>query len=200
MSAATIILASGSPIRRDILKGAGIKFSVCKPSVDESALKKRALKDGVQVPEIALMLAQAKAEAVDAGPNDIIIGADQIMEMDGQIFDKPKTMAEAKSRLWMMRANTHRLIGGLVCLNKKTGLIWTHKSVTSLMMRGFSEQFLDDYLKREGEDILYTVGAYKFEGRGAQLFTDVKGDFFSVLGLSLLPLLGHLRDIGAIDK
>ena len=162
-------------------------------------MKQKQLEKGAHVSDIALKLAQAKAENIDAGPEDIIIGADQIMEMDGQIFDKPKTMAEAKSRLRMMSGKTHRLIGGLVCVDKNTGLIWTHKSVTSLTMRDYSDEFLDEYLKQEGEDILYTVGAYKFEGGGAQLFEHVEGDFFSILGLALLPLLGHLREIGAIE-
>ncbi len=128
---------------------------------------------------------------------DIIIGADQIMEMDGNLFDKPKSMDEARTRLMAMRGREHRLIGAAAAVREGFAP-WLHIATTKLTVRAFSEKFLDDYLGAEGEDILNCVGGYKFEGRGAQLFDKVEGDFFSILGLSLLPLLAHLRDIKAI--
>lgn len=112
--------------------------------------------------------------------------------MDGQIYDKPKTMEEAKARLLSMRGKPHFLVGAVVICENGTP-VWRHMSKTALYVREFSEAFLDDYLEAEGEDVLSSVGAYKFEGRGAQLFTKVEGDFFSILGLSLLPVLDYLR-------
>jgi len=199
MKSTQIILASTSPIRRKILNGAGLSFSVASPNVDEAVIKTKALAQNTPVSEIALKLALAKAKDIKATDNAYIIGADQIMEMDDQIFDKPKTMNDARERLRQMRGKTHRLIGGLVCVQKNTQSVWTHKSETKLTMRMFSDKFIDEYLNHEGEDLLYTVGTYKFEGRGAQLFERVEGDFYSILGLSLLPLLGHLRDVGAVE-
>ena len=120
------------------------------------------------------------------------------MEMDGKVFDKPKTIAEAKARLWDMRGKSHRLIGA-VCTLAPNGSVWSHTSTTNLWVRDFSEDFLEAYLAREGEELLFSVGAYKFEGLGAQLFSRVEGDFFSILGLPLLPLLGQLRAMKAIQ-
>jgi len=125
--------------------------------------------------------------------------ADQVMVMDRKLYDKPKNMAEARERLLSMRDKTHFLIGAVVIC--ESGLpVWRHMSKTSLHVRNFSEKFLDEYLDAEGEDILSSVGAYKFEGRGAQLFSKVDGDFFSILGLSLLPVLDYLRIRGVISS
>lgn len=198
MTSAKIILASTSPIRSSILEGAGLSFTAAEPYVDEDAIKTKAHAVNTPVSEIALKLAVAKAKNIKVEKNSYIIGADQILEMDGQIFDKPKTMDEARERLLQMRGKTHCLIGGLVCLNNTTNKIWSYKSETKLTMRKFSDEFLAKYLRQEGEALLYTVGAYKFEGRGAQLFERVQGDFYSILGLSLLPLLGHLRSEGVL--
>jgi len=126
-----------------------------------------------------------------------VIGADQIMEMDGQLFDKPKDMADARARLISMRGKSHRLIGAVViCENGRP--VWRHMSKTTLSVREFSDSFLDDYIEAEGELLTKSVGAYRFEGRGAQLFSKVEGDFFSILGLSLLPVLDYLRERGAV--
>lgn len=192
-----IILASGSQIRRDILTDAGIDFTVKTARVDESAIKQAMLIENAKSRDIADTLAEAKAVKVSHKTPGLVIGADQIMVMDGQVFDKPVDMAEAKSRLKTMRNKTHNLIGAVViCEN---GIpVWRHMAKTVLTMRDFSDAFLDNYLKAEGEGILTSVGAYKFESRGAQLFSHVEGDFFSILGLSLLPVLDYLRTRGAI--
>ena len=119
------------------------------------------------------------------------------MEMDGTLFDKPKSMAEARQRLLDMRGKTHRLIGAtVICENGQA--VWRHLSKTELTVRDFSEAFLDDYMDKEGDLILKSVGCYRFEGPGSQLFSNVKGDFFSILGLSLLPVLDYLRTRGAV--
>ena len=155
------------------------------------------LAEGSKPREIADALAEAKAVRVSQSLPGLVIGADQIMVMSGQLFDKPKNMGEARERLVSMRGKTHSLIGAVViCESGKP--VWRHMAKTVLTMRNFSNDFLDDYLAAEGEGILSSVGAYKFEGRGAQLFSHVEGDFFSVLGLSLLPVMDYLRTRGAL--
>lgn len=190
----TIILASASKIRRKILLDAGLDFSIYPTLVDEDQIKRSFLKTSSDLPELAKTLALAKANCVKPSSNQVVIGADQIMEMDAKLFDKPKTMAEAKERLLAMAGREHRLIGAVVIVRPGSKL-WSHISITRLKMRNFSPAFLDNYLHDEGEDILQTVGAYKFEGRGATLFEWVRGDFFSILGLPLLPLLAQLREM-----
>jgi len=197
MNRAPLILASKSAIRRQILSGAGLEYVSRPSSVDEGATKTEFLKTKAPLTELPKILALEKAVNVQAEPNDIVIGADQIMEMDGKLFDKPTTMMEARQRLLDMRGKEHRLIGAVVTVvdGEKQ---WQFTSTTRLKVRAFSETFIDRYLELEGESILHCVGGYKFEGRGAHLFENVEGDFFSILGLSLLPLLAHLREIGAV--
>lgn len=194
-----IILASGSAIRRKLLQDAGIEFEVVAKPVDETAIKEAMLAEGGLPRDIADALAEAKSRRVSQNQPGLVIGADQIMVMDGNIFDKPKNMDEARSRLQSMRGRSHHLMGAVViCENGQP--VWRHMAKTTLMMRGFTDTFLDDYLQAEGEVILSSVGAYRFEGRGAQLFTHVEGDFFSILGLSLLPVLDYLRERGALPQ
>lgn len=193
-----IILASGSQIRKQILTDAGLEFKVQIMDVDEDAIKQQALVGGRSPREIAVLLATAKAQSIEPTSGKLIIGADQLMEMNGQIFDKPKTMTEAKKRLQNMRGKEHCLIGAVVVCESGEKP-WVHISTTKLFMRNFSDSFLDGYLKLEGEDILKSVGAYMFERRGAQLFEWVEGDFFSILGLPLLPLLQYLRSRGGVQ-
>ena len=197
MSPARIILASGSAIRRQIMTDAGLSFEVITKPVDEGAIKDSMLAEGAKLPDIADALAQAKAMGVSKVESGLVIGADQIMVMDNQLYDKPPTMEAARERLISMRGKTHYLIGAIVICEKGVP-VWRHMAKTKLMMRDFSDDFLEDYLRVEGEQILSSVGAYRFEGRGGQLFTDVEGDFFSILGLSLLPLLEYLRIRDAI--
>jgi septum formation protein len=197
-----LILASGSAIRRQILTEAGLDFEVIVKPVDEAAIKQAMLAEGETPRNIADALAEAKALRVSRflaqeGRTGLVIGADQVMVMDGVLFDKPVDRAEARARLLSMRGKKHELIGGLVVA--ENGLpLWRHSSQTQLWVRDFSERFLDAYLDAEGDVLTKSVGAYRFEGRGAQLFKKVDGDFFSVLGLSLLPLLDYLRVRGII--
>ncbi len=193
-----IVLASASFIRKQILQNAGLDFSIRVGNVDEATIKQHALAKGYTPETIAIMLATEKAQKVDCASNELIIGADQLLEMEGQIFDKPKNMVETKKRLIAMRGKEHRLIGAVVvCQNNKKP--WVHVSTTRLFMRDFSDEFLEHYLQTEGTDILKSVGAYMFERQGAQLFEWVEGDFFSILGLPLLPLLAYLRQQGAVQ-
>ncbi len=192
-----IILASGSAIRRQILDGAGLDYEVIVKPVDECAIKASMLEQNSRLRDIADALAEAKSMRVSRIETGFVIGADQIMVMDGQLYDKPVSIEAARERLIAMRGKTHELIGAVViCENGKA--VWRHMSKTSLTMRDFSDEFLEIYIEKEGELLMKSVGAYRFEGLGAQLFSKVDGDFFSILGLSLLPVLDYLRQRGAI--
>ena len=192
-----LTLASGSAIRQQIMADAGLDFDVVNRPVDEAAIKAAMLDDGAAPRDIADALAEAKALRVSRTTPGLVIGADQIMVMDGQTFDKPATVEDARTRLRAMRGRRHELVGGLVVAEDGRA-VWRHASETRLWVRDFSDAFLDQYIAREGERLTKSVGAYRFEGPGAQLFQRVEGDFFSILGLSLLPLLDYLRVRGVV--
>jgi septum formation protein len=160
------------------------------PDLDEAALKR----DFTGAPaELALALAQAKAAMVAAyTPEAMVIGADQVLVCDGQKFDKPATLPQAAEHLRRLSGRTHTLVTA-VCVVQGEACLWSHVAQARLTMRPLSEAFIARYLKMEGEAALGSVGAYRLEGPGAQLFTAVEGDFFTILGLNLLPLLGFLR-------
>jgi len=187
-----LILASGSEIRRQILDGAGLNFEVITRPVDEAAIKAAMLAENARLRDIADALAEAKAMRVSLQEAGLVIGADQIMVMDNSLFDKPKSMEEARVRLISMRGKKHELIGAVVICENGVP-VWRHMSKTKLWVRDFSDRFLEAYLKMEGEALMKSVGAYRFEGPGSQLFEKVEGDFFAILGLDLLPVLDYLR-------
>lgn len=194
-----LILASGSAIRAEILTGAGLPFEQIVKPVDEAAIKAAMLEAGSPLPDIADALAEAKAVRVSRQEEGLVIGADQIMVMDGELFDKPTSVPAARARLLDMRGKEHQLIGAVV-IAEGGEPVWRHLARTRLWVRQFSEDFLDEYIALEGERLTKSVGAYRFEGPGAQLFERVEGDFFSILGLSLLPVLDYLRTRGVIRK
>jgi septum formation protein len=189
----SFILASGSASRRAILDQAGLSFEVDPAHVDEAALKAVFRGDAAA---LALHLAEAKALEVSRRRAGIVLGADQVLAFDGKVFDKAKTVEEAAERLAMLRGKTHWLKGG-VALAEGGEIVWRHESSCRMVVRNFSDAFLDDYLARAGDILTKGVGAYAFEGLGAQLFEHVDGDYFAVLGLPLLPVLGALRARGA---
>ena len=192
-----IILASGSAIRKQILDGAGLNYEVVVKPVDEAAIKDSMLAENSCLQDVADALAEAKALRVSRQTDGFVIGADQIMVMDNQLFDKPKDLGEARERLLSMRGKRHELIGAVVvCENGRP--VWRHLSKTKLWVREFSNEFLDWYIEQEGEALMKSVGAYRFEGPGAQLFEKVEGGFFAILGLDLLPVLDYLRVRGVI--
>jgi len=195
----TIILASGSAIRRKLMEDAGINFKVLTKQVDEAAIKDAMLAEGSRLQDIADALAEAKSLRVSRMEPGFVIGADQIMVMDNQLFDKPKDMEEARERLKLMRGKPHYLIGAVV-ISENGQPVWRHLAKTKLTMREFSDEFLENYLEAEGDLVTKSVGAYRFEGLGAQLFSHVEGDFFSILGLSLLPVMDYLRTRGALPS
>ena len=191
-----IVLASGSASRRALLDKSGVSFLVDPADVDESALK--TAYDG-DPGDLALHLAEAKALAVSKRRAGLVIGADQVLEYDGKTFDKAKDAHEARSRLTMLRGRTHWLKGA-IAFAEDGEIVWRHKSACRMVMRQVTDEFLDDYMARAGDILTKGVGAYAFEGLGAQLFEHVEGGFFAVLGLDLLPVLAELRRRGALAK
>ena len=196
-----LVLASASPSRRRLLEAAGLSFRVVPADIDESALK-RALaghSPNDRAAAIAHALAQAKAEAVSARiPDALVVGADQVLALDDELFDKPGDLAAARAQLMRLRGKTHRLLSG-VSLALGGRSVWQRMQAATLTMRTFSPEFLDRYLAAAGANVTRSVGAYEIEGPGIQLFERVEGDYFTILGLPLLPLLAELRDRGAID-
>jgi len=194
-----VILASGSAIRRKLMTDAGLKFDVVVKPVDESAIKDAMLADKARLRDIADALAEAKAMRVSLIEAGLVIGADQIMVMNDTLFDKPIDIDDARNRLKLMRGQTHFLIGAVVICEGGVP-VWRYMAKTKLTMRDFSDDFLEGYLSKEGDLVTKSVGAYRFEGLGSQLFSHVEGDFFSILGLSLLPVMDYLRTRGALQS
>jgi len=192
-----VILASGSAIRKNILDNAGVTFQVVTSHTDEDAVK--ASRSDWTASALAGRLARDKALAVSALHTDAyVIGADQVLSLDGVLYDKARDKAEARKRLLAFKGKTHELHGGLA-IARKGEIIWQHNEASSLTMREFSDAFLADYMKRAGDELTASVGCYAYEGLGAQLFSEVRGDFYAILGLPLMPLLDFLREDGVIE-
>ena len=189
-----LVLASGSAARRALLQAACVPVDVVRPDIDEAAVKRALAASGPDA--AALRLAQDKALTVHA-PNALVIGADQILVCGESWFDKPANLAEARTHLLALRGKTHELVTAVV-LAQNGAVVWQHVTRPRLSMRAFSDAFLDAYLRAEGDALLSTVGAYRLEGRGVQLFDRVDGEHAAILGLPLLPLLGVLRQHGAL--
>jgi len=203
MGRTTLILASASAIRADILRSAGVPFDIIKPDTNEAVIKRAAKDDGAGLEETAMMLAEAKclnvARQLEADKTDaIVIGSDQIMEFEGRGFDKPANMGEARSRLKTLQGATHSLINA-IAVARHGSVIWRNIARPKLTMRPMSDTEIDAYLNAASADILYTVGAYQVEKLGARLFERIEGDYFAVLGLTLYPLLDLLRSEGALE-
>jgi septum formation protein len=193
-----LVLASASRARRHILAAAGLEVTVVPADLDERAIKTRAHRDGLAADRCAVLLAEAKAAHVaQRHPGVLAIGADQMLECDGAWLDKPRDPAEARTQLALLRGRTHTLHAAVAVA--ADGLVqWREVEPARLTMRDFSDAFLDRYVAAMGERLCETVGAYQLEGLGAQLFARIEGDYFAILGLPLLPLLGFLRERGAI--
>lgn len=191
-----LILASQSPYRAGLLRGAGVSFTALPAYIDEGAVKLAAIATGQFVAATATELARLKAEKIAAShPGALVIGADQILVCGDDWFDKPADLAEARSHLHRLRGRTHRLVTATICLQSGTP-IWQHVEEPALTMRNFSDAFLDAYLAAEGDHALTTVGAYRLEDQGIQLFDRIDGNHSAIVGLPLLPLLDFLRTVG----
>jgi len=187
-----IILGSSSPSRKKLLKNTGIDFKVKSPTTDES-LQKKEFKGKKQ--DLAIYLAEKKALSINAGPKEIIIGADQVLLHNNKIYDKPKSIQEAKKHLKALSNKTHNLISGTV-ISKNNKIIWQHQSVSKMEMHKLTNKEIDEYLSKSGKNILRCVGAYNIEGYGSKLFKKIDGDFFSIVGLPLIQLLNAIKKIG----
>jgi septum formation protein len=193
-----LLLASASPFRRRLLEAAGVAFRVAPAHVDEAAIK-RNLVPGVGPAAVADAVAGAKAEAVSARfPADLVVGADQVLALGETLLSKPGDLARARAQLKQLRGKTHRQFAAVV-LAHGGQVMWRAGDSATLTMRDFSDAFLEAYLARCGAILGQIVGAYEIEGVGIQLFECVEGDYFTIIGLPLVPLLAELRARGVIQ-
>jgi len=195
-----LILASGSEIRAQMLQNAGVALETQPARVDESAIKSALLAEDAQPRDVADALAEAKARRISLkNPERLVLGADQVLDFQGKIFDKPETLEQARKQLIMLRYKSHDLYSAVV-LFENGQPVWRHIGCATLTMRDFSDEFLGNYISQNADNLFTTVGGYKIEQSGAQLFSSIKGDYFSILGLPLLELLAVLRQKGYCDE
>ncbi len=195
-----LILASRSTSRAALLSAAGVAFETRVAGVDEEAVKAALLAEDASPRDLADKLAEMKAQRVSARRGAaLVLGADQVLVCEGRLYDKPRDLAEAAEHLRSLRGKRHELLSAAVICQGGTP-VWRHVGRVELWMRPFSDAFLDDYLARYGAEVLACVGAYRAEAEGAQLFAQIRGDWFSVQGLPLLELLGFLRARGVCQE
>jgi septum formation protein len=194
-AARRLILASGSAARKAMLEAAGLTFDVIPADIDEAAIRD-AMTNTKARPEsadVAAAIAAEKAQTVsELHPDALVIGADQVLALGGKIFAKAGSPAEAREILVMLRGRTHELVSA-VALARGGTVHWQTIGSAEMTMRDFSDEFIGSYLERTGERALGCVGCYEIEGLGVQLFDDIEGDYFTILGIPLLPLLARLR-------
>jgi septum formation protein len=195
-----LILASGSKIRARILVAAGLAFIVEPPGLDEVAMRQAISGEAtLEAQDVAEVLARAKAEAVsDLAPAAVVIGADQVLKLGDQILSKPDSMEAARSELLDLSGRRHSLHTA-IAVARAGETVWAYSDTATLLMRKLSPEFIGRYLAAAGEEVLSSVGAYQVESLGIQLFEKIDGDYFSILGLPLLPLLDTLRREGVIE-
>lgn len=194
-----IILASGSSIRADLLRNAGLTFSIERPRVDEDAIKDAFLAEGAPPRDVADALAEMKARKIaDKNPDAFVIGCDQVLAFDNALLSKPKDREEARNQLRAMRGARHILLSAAVVYHEGKP-VWRHIGQVRLRMRDVSDEYLDGYIERNWDDIRHSVGAYQLEAEGVRLFHSIDGDYFHVLGMPLLELLAFLTLRGVID-
>lgn len=194
-----LVLASTSAARRAMLTAAGVPFEALSPQVDEEEIKLALKAEGVAPRDLADALAETKAVKLSRKlPGILVLGADQVLALpDGQMFDKPGSRDGVAAQLRLLRGKEHRLMSAAVIAENGTP-VWRHVDTARLWMRDFGDAFLDAYLDAEAEHVAGCVGAYRLEGFGAQLFSRVSGDHFTILGLPLLAVLDYLRVRGVL--
>lgn len=192
MPAPRFILASSSPSRALMLREAGVRFDIIPSAVDEAAIKESMQAEAVSFRDIADVLAELKTLRVSGEHGGLVLGADQLLVFEDQLIDKVPSMADARALLLRLRGRKHRLISAAV-MAEDGRVLWRKIDQARLVMRDFSEGFLDQYLAEEGKALLAGVGCYRIEGRGAQLFSSIEGSLFTVRGLPLFDVLEYLR-------
>jgi septum formation protein len=192
-----LVLASKSDIRGKILAASGLRFEIRPAHIDERAVEAKAgITDAAAA---ARLLARAKAEAAaQAQRGRLVVGADQTLALGNKRFSKPASREAAVDQLRSLRGRTHELHSALA-LMRDGDVLFDCVDSARLTMRAFSDRFLDDYLDMAGDSALGSVGGYQLEGIGIHLFERVEGDYFTILGLPLLPLLAYLRENGFVD-
>lgn len=199
LASGTVVLASTSPTRRQILEKAGVAVVPVAPRVDEDEIKQALLAEKAGGATIAEVLAEHKARSVSRRrPGEMVIGADQVLEMDGRIFSKPMDTEGAREALITLRGREHSLVS-CVCVLRDGQRLWHELDRAKLTMRDFSDDFLETYLQVIGDQAFAGPGSYRIEDVGSQLFSRVSGDYFTILGLPLLPLLAFLRVHGMLQ-
>ncbi|KAB2677594.1 Maf-like protein [Brucella tritici] len=194
-----LVLASKSPFRSALLKNAGIEFSTASADIDERAVEAPLYETGATPEEVAQVLAEAKAlDVSEKNPGAVVIGCDQTLSLGDEIFHKPADMEAARLQLLKFSGKTHQLNSAVV-LVKDGKTLWRHVSIARMTMRDLDPGFVGRYLGRVGDVALSSVGAYQVEGPGIQLFEKIEGDYFTIVGLPLLPLLAELRKEKLID-
>lgn len=194
----SLVLASSSPFRRMLMENAGLSFEIRPADIDERAIE-AGLTGNISPQDVAMELARAKALDVSGRvPGALVLGSDQTMSLGDKLYHKPQDLAEARSHLASLSGRTHRL-NSAVALARDGEIVWDHLSCAQMTVRPLSDAFIDGYIEHCGDKLLASVGAYQLEGEGVQLFSEIRGDYFTILGLPLLPLLQALRDLHAID-
>ena len=194
MIAPKLYLASQSPTRARLLRAAGVPFEYVAAAVDEESVKEAMIGEGATPAEIADALAELKAVKGSLRERSaLVLGCDQVLACDGQLYSKPSSIDEARAQLFSLRGRTHDLLTAAV-IARDGQAIWRHLDRARLLMRDFSEHFLEEYLAAMGDNVTATVGGYEVERLGAQLFARIDGDHFSIQGLPLLPVLAILRE------
>lgn len=197
-AAPALVLASASGSRRRLLEAAGLRFQAEAAGIDEAEIKESLKAEGALPIQAAETLAELKAARISARrPGALVVGADQLLACEGRWYDKPVDRVAAADHLLSLAGRTHTLETA-VCVVQDGTRLWHHNAVSSLTMRSFGRDFLERYLATVGPAVLESVGGYQLEGLGVQLFSRVEGDFFEILGLPLLPLLGFLRARGVV--
>lgn len=196
----SVILASSSTARKSLLQNAGVEFEVLAARVDEEAIRDALVFDGASPTDLADALAEMKARKIsEKRPDDLVIGCDQVIDFEGRIISKSGTPDHLKQQLKEMRGKRHDLLSAVV-IYEGGKPVWRHVGKARLTMRDLSDSYLEDYLDRNWQDVRHAAGGYMLEGEGVRLFSNVSGDYFTVLGLPLIEVLSFLSQRGVIAK
>jgi septum formation protein len=195
-----LVLASTSPIRLQLLRAAGLPVEPLAPRVDEETARAALVAEGATPRALADALAELKARKIaEKRPGDLVLGCDQVLDLDGQALSKPDSPATARAQLRQLRGRSHRLYSAIVAYEEARP-VWRHVAEARLTMHAISDAYLDDYVTRNWDSLRHAVGCYKIEEEGVRLFSAVTGDHFTILGLPLLPLLAWLGTRGMIAR